>query len=397
MDGKARLPAAPLAPRVDFRWFSCAVRYPDLHAPFLVRGGMIRAYNGRVNVRSCFWSAAAILILAFLPAGCSRPPSQSAGGKTVLRVGYFPNITHSQALIGIARGDFQKALGPKVVIKHTIFNAGPSVIEAMFAGDLDLAYIGPNPAINGYVQSKGRALRIVAGATSGGAALVVRTGSGIRSAADLAGKRIATPQLGNTQDVALRSYLASKGIQPAEQGGGARIIPTPNPQILDLFRRGDIDGAWVPEPWASRLIIEGGGSLLLDERELWPGGDFVTAHIIASAEVLARDPGLIQSWLKAHVEVTRWELENPQAAMALIDGEIERLVGRKLGIEVVSQSWRRLRPTWDPIAASLVQSADAAYSAGFLKTKPDLSGIYDLGLLNEVLRSTGLTEIKNGR
>jgi NitT/TauT family transport system substrate-binding protein len=336
------------------------------------------------------------VLLAFLMVGCDRRHSPSAGETPVLRVGYFPNITHSQALIGLARGDFQKALGQMAVIKPTLFNAGPSVIEAIFAGQLDLAYIGPNPAINGYMQSKGRALRIVAGATSGGAALIVRPGSGIRGAADLSGRRIASPQLGNTQDVAVRSFLASKGIRTAEHGGSANVIPTPNPQILDLFRRSEIDGAWVPEPWASRLIIEGGGILLLDERELWPGGDFVTAHIIASTGIIQRNPGIVGAWLKAHVEITRWELAHPEEAMALVDREIERLVGKKLGEQVLAQSWQRLRPTWDPIAVSLVHSADAAYVAGFLKVKPDLSGIYDLRMLNDILRSSNLAEIQLG-
>jgi NitT/TauT family transport system substrate-binding protein len=353
-----------------------------------------RAYNGRVSHRSLLCRVAALVLVALWAAGCSRTPGPAAGDHMVLRVGYFPNITHSQALIGLARGDFQKSLGSKTVIKPVVFNAGPSVIEAMFAGQLDLAYIGPNPAINGFVQSKGRALRIVAGATSGGASLIVKTGSGIKDAGGLAGKRIASPQLGNTQDVALRNFLASKGIRSAERGGGAIVIPTPNPQILDLFRRGEIDGAWVPEPWASRLIVEGGGTLFLDERELWPGGDFVTAHVIASTELISRFPGVIEAWLRAHVEVTRWELENPAAAMALVDSEIERLVGKKLGSTVLSMSWQRFRPTWDPIAVSLVASAESAYAAGFLKNRPDLSGIYDLRILNQVLRSAGLAEIQ---
>ena len=216
-------------------------------------------------------------------------------GNVVIRVAYFANLTHSQVLIGLARGDFQRARGPNVTIQTAVFNAGPSVIEALFANQIDLAYIGPNPAINGYVQSKGAALRIVAGATSGGAALVVRPGANIKTAADLAGKRIASPQLGNTQDVALRNYIIANGLQTKEQGGTVEVIPTDNTLILDLFKLGQIDGAWEPEPWASRLIVEAGGQLLVDERTLWTAthGDFVTAHIIVSTQFLKDHPDVV--------------------------------------------------------------------------------------------------------
>ncbi len=331
-------------------------------------------------------------VLLSVLAACSPATDIPSGGGT-MRVGYFPNITHSQALIGLARGDFQQALGDAVTIEATSFNAGPSVIEALFAGQIDLAYIGPNPAINGYVQSKGEALRIVAGATSAGAALVVRPAANIQSAADLAGKRLSTPQLGNTQDVALRNYLIANGLNSTENGGNVAVIPTQNPQILDLFKQGQIDGAWVPEPWASRLVVEGGGEVFLDERDLWPNGDFVTAHIIVSTSFLQAHPDLVQAWLEAHVAITEWELANPGEAQALLNAEIEKLTGKKLAADVLAAAWERMRPTWDPIASSLFAAADAAFAAGFLKEKPDLAGIYDLKLLNEVLKQRGLPEI----
>ncbi len=333
-------------------------------------------------------------LLLFVIAACGQSSTSPAPSPVVMRVGYFPNITHSQALIGLARGDFQKALGPDVKLETTQFNAGPSVIEALFAGQIDLAYIGPNPAINGYVQSKGEALHIVAGATSGGAAFVVRPEANIKSPADLTGKRLATPQLGNTQDVALRNYLVANGLNTTEKGGEVEVIPTQNPQIFDLFKQGQIDGAWVPEPWASRLIVEGGGQLFLDERDLWPNGDFVTAHIIVSTSFLKAHPDLVKAWLTAHVEVTQWEEANPAEAQTLLNGEIERLTGKKLKDEVIAQAWTRLRPTWDPVSPSLVASADSAFAAGFLKDKPDLSAIYDLTLLNEVLKSKNLPEAR---
>jgi NitT/TauT family transport system substrate-binding protein len=333
--------------------------------------------------------ATSLLLLS----GCGSPAA-SGEGETVLRVGYFPNITHAQALIGLARGDFQEALGPQVRIETYQFNAGPSAIEALFAGEIDLTYIGPNPAINGFVQSKGEALRIIAGATSAGAAFIVRPEAGIHAPADLHGRKLSTPQLGNTQDVALRNYLIANGLDTVERGGDVEIVPTENSQILNLFRLGQIDGAWVPEPWASRLIVEGGGELFLDERDLWPQGDFVTAHIIASPALLEQHPDVVRAWLSAHVDLTEWALANPQEAQALLNDEIERLTGKRLDPQVLISAWSRLRPTWDPISSSLMASAQSAYQAGFLDEAPDLTGIYDLTLLNEVLESKGQPPVR---
>ncbi|MFN2297695.1 MAG: ABC transporter substrate-binding protein [Anaerolineales bacterium] len=330
-----------------------------------------------------------------LAAGCGSA-ADTPPGTVALRVGYFPNITHSQALIGLARGDFQDALGEEVVIQPTMFNAGPSVIEALFAGQIDLSYIGPNPAINGFIKSEGEALRIVCGATSGGAAFVVRADSGIRTADDLAGKKLASPQMGNTQDVALRTYLLANGMKTREQGGDVEVVPTSNPLILDMLRLGEIDGAWVPEPWASRLIIEGGGELFLDERDLWTqtGGAFITAQIIVSTKFFTAHPEVVKDWIRAHVEITQWELEHPADARELLNAEIEKFTGKRLPAEVLTMAWGRMTVTWDPISASLFQSAQYAYEAGFLKEKPDLDGIYDLNLLDLVLEEKGLPPVQ---
>jgi NitT/TauT family transport system substrate-binding protein len=334
------------------------------------------------------------LCLTLIACACSR---QGGGSEPdVIRVGYFPNMTHAQAVVGVARGDFQKALG-STVIQTTIFNAGPSAIEALFADRIDLTYIGPNPAINGYVQSRGEALRIVAGATSAGAALVVRPEANIRSAADLDGKRLATPQLGNTQDVALRAFLVGHGLQSREKGGTVDVIPTPNAQILDLVRLGQIDGAWVPEPWASRLVVDAGCIVLVDERELWPDGDFVTAHIIVRKAYLDAHPDVVRRWLDAHVALTQWLLARPDDALPLLNAEIEKLTGKALAPRVLTLAWSRMRPTWDPISSSLFASADAAHAAGYLPERPDLADIYALSLLNEVLRGRGLPEVTVAR
>ncbi len=327
-------------------------------------------------------------------AACGSPAPPSTDDTSVtMRVGYFPNITHSQALIGTARGDFAQALGSDVTLDTKVFNAGPSVIEAIFANQLDLAYIGPNPAINGFQKSDGEALRIVSGATSGGASLVVRPEANIRTAADLDGKKLATPQMGNTQDIALRAYLGTQGLKPIENGGTVQVIPVDNPQILDLFRQGRIDGAWVPEPWATRLVVEGGGVIFLDERDLWPDGEFVTAHIIVSTPFLEEHPDLVKAWLEAHVDITEWANQNPDQAKTLVNAEIARLTGKALPAEVIEGAWSRLRLTNDPIASSLYTSADHAFAAGFLKEPPDLQGIYDLGLLNDVLRAKSMPTV----
>ena len=332
-----------------------------------------------------------LLISYLLVAGGCTKNTPSSPQK--IRVGYFPNITHSQALLGMARGDFRRVLGAGVAIDSTIFNAGPSVIEAMFAGRIDLAYIGPNPAVNGYIQSQGKAIRVVAGATSGGAAFVVRFDSHIEGPNDLAGKKLATPQLGNTQDIALRNYLRVHGLTTTDTGGSVEIFPTPNPDIFDLFVQGRIDGAWVPEPWASRLVLDGKGRVLVDERELWPAGDFVTAQVIVRTDFLNQQPELVRKWLSAHVEITQWEQNHPEEALPLLNNSLEKLTGKKLSAAVLDRAWRNLRPTWDPLSGNLQQSAEAAFEAGLLPERPNLNGIYALDPLNQVLRDKGLPEV----
>lgn len=329
------------------------------------------------------------LALVILLAACGTP----SNAPTVVRVGYFPNITHSQPLVGLAlsNGTFQKALGADVRIDSKLFNAGPTEIEALFAGELDLGYIGPNPAINGYVKSSGSALRIIAGATSGGAVLVVRADSGISRAADLSGKRIATPELGNTQDVAARNYVLANNLKLSDTGGTVTILPTKNPDILTLFLKKEIDAAWVPEPWGARLVQEGGGRVMLDERSLWKDGQFVTAHLIASTKFLNEHPDLVKKWLAAHVEITQWIRANPAQAKQIANTEIKRLSGAGLSQSVLDEAWQRMDVTYDPIASSLFASADSAFALGFLgRTKPDLANIYDLTLLNQVLAEKNL-------
>jgi len=311
----------------------------------------------------------------------------------VLRMGYFPNITHSQALVGLEKGLFKQHLGG-TDIKTYVFNAGPSVIEAMFAGKLDISYIGPSPTINGYVQSGGQALRVIAGATSAGAVFVVRNESGIYSTADLGGRKLASPQLGNTQDVALRHYLKDHGYKTKEDGGSVTVVNVANSDILTLFKKGELDGAWVPEPWGARLVHEAGGRVLLDERDIWANEAFVTANIIVSTKLLREKPQLVKGFLEAHVEATLWTNANPSESREVVNAQLEKLTGKRLDDTVLSEAFGRMNVTYDPIRSSLMTYSDWAYDLGFLGTsRPDLSGLYSLGTLNDVLKEKGLETV----
>jgi NitT/TauT family transport system substrate-binding protein len=250
-----------------------------------------------------------------------------------------------------------------------------------------LAYIGPNPTTAGYVRSRGEALRVIAGAMSGGAALVVRPGANIHKPEDFRGKKIASPQLGSTQDVALRSWMLSHNLKPKEKGGDVQIVPIANPDQLTLFAKGELDAAWAPEPWASRLIQEAGARLFLDERDLWPDRQFVTAHLIVRTAFLREHPDLVKNWLRAHVDLTQWINANPADAKQLLNQQIQKDTGKWLPLKVLDEACSRLQPTYDPIRASLLTSVQQSYDAGFLgRERPDVSGLYDLSPLNEVLR-----------
>ncbi|HKO41488.1 MAG TPA: ABC transporter substrate-binding protein [Nitrososphaeraceae archaeon] len=314
----------------------------------------------------------------------------------MLKIGYFPNINHAQAVIGIGNGDFQKVLGTNVEIKPFIFNAGPSAIEALFAKQIDATYVGPNPAINGYVISEGKDVRIISGATSGGAVFVIRGDTGITSTSDFANKKFASPQLGNTQDVALRNYLLEHGYKTVENQGNVNILPAKNSDILTLFLKKDIDGAWVPEPWGERLIKDANGKLFLDERDLWPDGKFVTGLILVRTDYLQQNPDVIENLLKAHIEETERINDNKAEAVKTFNTELKKITGQTIPEDVLQQSLTRLEFTYDPIQQSLYKSADDAFKLGFLgDTKPDLSNIFDLNILNKVLKEKALVPINS--
>jgi NitT/TauT family transport system substrate-binding protein len=330
-------------------------------------------------MKTNFGAVAAILLIAASALHAQQKP-------TVLRVGYFPNITHAQALVGRANGQFEKSLGAGVQVEWKAFNAGPSAIEALFANAIDLTYVGPNPTVAGYFRSQGAAVRVIAGAASGGASLVVRKDAGIQSAADFHGKKVATPQLGNTQDVALRSWMRANGLKSREKGGDVQVIPISNPDQLTLFLKGQIDAAWAPEPWAARLVHEGGGRIFLDERDLWPDHQFVITNIIVSPKFLKEHPDVVKNFLRTHVELTEWINKNPAQAKQIMNQQLQKETGKALPAEVLDEAFSRMQVTYDPIHSSLLKSTQQAFDEGFLgRTQPDLSGLYDLKLLNEVL------------
>lgn len=305
-----------------------------------------------------------------------------------IRAAHFPNITHAQAVIGHANGAFQKALGNSATVDWKIFNAGPAVAEAMLANQLDIAYIGPNPAVTAYVRSHGAAVRIVAGAMSGGAALIVRADAGINKPQDFHGKRVATPQLGNTQDVALRAWLQTNGMKPSEKGGDVQVIPVANADQLTLMSRKQLDAAWAPEPWASRLIREANGKLFLDERTLWPKGQFVTTVVVVRTEFLKQHPDLVRTWLRTHLELTDWINKNLTEAKKTLNQELEKETTKALPQPLLDEAFSRLEVTADPLRASLLKSAQAAFDAGFLgREKPELSGLFDLSLLESLQKA----------
>jgi NitT/TauT family transport system substrate-binding protein len=332
--------------------------------------------------------AAALFAVVTSAAACASGGATASSGATTLRLGYFPNVTHATAILGVEEGIFAKALDADTLETAT-FNAGPAATEALLSGAIDATYIGPSPTVNAWAKSK--ALTIVSGSTSGGAALVVKPS--ITTAAQLKGKKIATPQLGNTQDVALRYWLKEQGLATDTSGGGdVSITPQENSQTLDAFKAGDVDGAWVPEPWATRLVQEGGGKVLVDEKDLWPGGTFVTTHLVVRSDFLKEHPATVRRLLAGQIEANEFVNANPEKAQQIVNGAIGELTGKPLALETIEAAWKNLVFTDDPAVTSLTTSAQHAVDVGLLKPV-DLDGIYDLGPLNELLRKAGKPEV----
>jgi NitT/TauT family transport system substrate-binding protein len=314
----------------------------------------------------------------------SPAPVAADSGPVTLRFGYFPNLTHATALVGVQKGFLTSALGSNVALENHTYNAGPEEVTALLSGALDAGFVGPNPAVNAYVQSHGEAVRIIAGGTSGGALLVVKPSIG--TPADLRGKKLADPQLGGTQDIALRWYLKSQGYSTDAAGGGdVHILPQDNATTLNAFKQGQVDGAWLPEPWASRLILEGGAKVLVDERDLWPGGKFITTNLIVRTDFLKAHPGTIHKLLEGLYTTNAYLNSNPAESQATANAAIAQVTGKALAASVVSSAWPHMAFSLDPLAATLKASADHQQKLGLASTSVPLKGIYDLTLLTEVL------------
>lgn len=310
-----------------------------------------------------------------------------------LKLGYFGNITHAPALIGVKEGFLAKNLGD-TTLSTQVFNAGPAAIEALNAGAIDATYIGPNPAINSFVKSQGESVSIIAGAAAGGAQLVVKPEIG--SGADLLGKTLSTPQLGGTQDVALRAWLAGQGYQTNTDGSGdVAINPTENAQTLKLFQDGKLDGAWLPEPWASRLVLQAGAKVLVDEKDLWDGsrtgkpGEFPTTILIVNKKFATAHPDTVKALLKGHAESVAWLHETPRAEKAgALNAALKETSGAELPADVIDRSLNNIVFTVDPLAGTYKKLLQDGVDAGTTK-QADINGIFDLTALNSVTAETG--------
>jgi NitT/TauT family transport system substrate-binding protein len=362
------------------------------------------------NPRSRTRSGVAVLLamlsaLGLLMAACGSSSSSSATDTTVavaelptsdpvtVRLGYFPNVTHAPALVGIQEGLFTQELEPLgATLAPQSYNAGPEATEALFGDALDITYIGPSPAANAYQKSDGEAVRIIAGSTSGGAKFVVK--SDITSAADLKGKTVSSPQLGNTQDVALRAWLSEQGLTTDTTGGGdVSIKPQANADILTAFQNDEIVGAWVPTPWDTRLVEEAGGKVLVDEADLWPDGQFATTEILVRTKFLEQHPAAVAAILRGHIASIGAIAADPTAAQAATNKEIEVVTGKPVKANLLAASFDELSFTFDPLAATVKKSADNAVAAGLSK-EFDLTGLFDLSLLNQILAADGKATVQ---
>ncbi|ONI87787.1 sulfonate ABC transporter substrate-binding protein [Saccharothrix sp. ALI-22-I] len=343
--------------------------------------------------RRILTTSLALLTALTALSGCSRidrgedpATAKDLGAAAEVRLGYFPNVTHAAALIGVDKGFFAKELGDTKLVTQT-FNAGPEAVNALLGSSLDVSFIGSGPAINAYAKSNGEAIKLISGATSGGAQLVVKPE--ITSPADLKGKVITTPQLGNTQDVALKKWLSDEKLAIGTGADQVNVTNTENSQSLDLFRKGDVQGAWAPEPWSSRLVLDAGAKVLLDEKSLWDGGKFPTTVIIVRSQFLREHPQTVEALLRGHLAATDFALNNKVEAKQVVNGALKQLTGKALGEPVLDRAFDNIELTLDPQAKSFPRLAEDAVVAGVAKQAANVGGLADLTLLNKVLSAAG--------
>jgi NitT/TauT family transport system substrate-binding protein len=324
-------------------------------------------------MRRSLWLFVLCLCAVLAGAGCRKAPS----AQSPFRLGFFPNLTHAQALVGNDEGAFAAALpGKKLEVKQ--FNAGPAAMEALLAGAVDLTYVGNGPAITAFIRSHG-GIRIISGSASGGAVLVVRSA---KSAQELSGKKLAIPQIGNSQDISLRRWLLSQGLKPADHGGTVEVIPQANPEIVTLFGRGEIEGAWVPEPWGARLV-ELGGKILVDERDLWKDHRFPTTVVVATRQALEHRREDVKALLRVHVALTERARKDPAAFAQRTNEAFARLTGKPITPTVLEQSFSRMELLTDPLEDQLREAARHAAELEYIPSA-DITGLVDARLLEEL-------------
>ena len=339
----------------------------------------------KISIVSAFGIAAVIAIAII--ASLASDSVQSEENK--IRVAFFPSIGHAAPIVGIESGIFEKGIGKDIQIETKIFDSGPQVIESIFASSIDVAYVGPGPVINGFLKSHGNDIKILSGAASGGASFIVQPDSGLDSIENFDGKRIASPQISNSQDVSLRYYLESNDLEPVEKGGTVFVLNISNPDIYTLFAKDEIDGAWVSEPWATMLVEDLDGVRLFNEEKLWPNEEFASVLLIARTDYLENNSELVQNWVKSHEETIAWINSNPEQSKSIFDRFLKKHMGKSLPDKIIDESFSNLTITSDPIKNSVFTFAERADSLGYLgRTGYNLDGIFyqpDLNL-NEMVK-----------
>lgn len=336
---------------------------------------------------------AAVAALALGAAACASSGARARGSEEVLRLGIFPNLTHAPGYVAMGSGGLEDSL-EGTELEVTVFNSGTDAGNALLSGSIDATYIGPGPATSLFLRSGGK-VAIVSGAVSGGAALVVRPEAGISEPGDLRGKKIAVPGIGNTQDVALRAWLHEHGLEAQDAGGEVAVVPVENPELPQLFRAGQVDGAWEPEPWPSLLVHEGLAEVFVDEATLWPDGQFVTTNLLVSTTYLEEHPAVIRHLVEANVDAIELIQEDPERARSIAGKDLSEAGAPSLPHEVLAGAWDKLTFTWDPLPATLQKGAEDAHALGYLDQEPaNILEIYRLDVLNEALRERGLARVE---
>ena len=300
-----------------------------------------------------------------------------------IRVAFFPSIGHIIPIVGLEEKIFEKGIGEEKQIETKLFDSGPQVIESIFSGSIDIAYVGPGPIINGFLKSDGKDIKILSGAASGGASFIIQPNSGLESLENFDGKRIASPQISNSQDVSLRHYLESHGLKSVEKGGTVFVLNISNPDIYTLFAKGDIDGAWVPEPWATILVQELDGIRLFNEEKLWPNEEFASVLLIVRTEYLENNLETVQKWVESHEKTVTWINSNPNKSKSLFSNFLIDYMGKSLPTKIIDESFSNITITSDPIKNSIIIFAERADSLGYLgRSGYNLDGIFYNAVLN---------------